>query len=166
MSSNWVQALPCSKEWNWVGITPLAVSGITYYTKDNKKLFLVGQRSQNVTSYPGFYEFVPSGSIDVDKTSHSHLIDYYKQLIVELYEEVGIESSRINHMKTFALVYDAKDKVFDIGIAIELDSNFSNINKPEYKEVSLVSEDDILNIITNNTVETSRKLLKAWQALH
>lgn len=41
-------------------------------------------KRNNVTQYNGFYEFIPSGSIDTDNII-DNVVDYRRQLINELY---------------------------------------------------------------------------------
>ena len=148
-----------------LGITPLAVSGIVFYQENNSKIFYVGKRSETVTQYPGYYEFIPSGSIDAKNPSNNQPVDYSKQLFVELKEELGVPYENIKSHNTFCLIFDEIDRVYDIGIEIEIEKTELKINEDEYsldQGIPLSSVDEYLK--GKNVVNTSRNLFEAWSS--
>jgi hypothetical protein len=146
-----------------LGITPLAVSGIVFYRENNSKIFYVGKRSEVVTQYPGYYEFIPSGSIDANDLIPNQPVDFSKQLIIELKEELGVSLEKIKSYKAFCLVYDETDNVYDIGIEIEVIKDQFKTDETEYSAVQRIPLSSIGKFVKGeNVVNTSRKLFEAW----
>lgn len=148
-----------------LGITPLAVSGIVFYQENDTKIFYLGKRSESVTQYPRFYEFIPSGSIDVNDIEPNKPIDYSRQLIIELKEELGILFENVKEQKTFCLLFDEVDNVYDIGVEIEVSNSQIKIDETEYFSSQKLSLNSVTEYMKgNNIVNTSRKLFKAWSS--
>ena len=144
-----------------LGITPLAVSGIVYYKQDNIEIFLVGKRSETVTQYPGYYEFMPSGSIDANNIVAGEPMEYKKQLLIELKEELGI-SDEVKTINPFCLIFDEVDRVYDIGIEIEI-NNSHKIQVQEYTSIEKLPIDLVAEYMKKqNVVITSKRLFGAW----
>ena len=151
-----------------LGITPLAVSGITYYQSDDQKVFLLAKRSDKVTQFPGMFELVPSGSIDVSViNSATSEVDFKGQLIKELEEEIGVDEDQVINSREFCLVRD-EENVFDIGVEIEILKNTSfKINLEEYSELQEMNI-NLLNskLEESKTLKTSSVLYNAWFKQH
>jgi hypothetical protein len=149
-----------------LGITPLAVSGITFYTKENENIFFVGKRSEMVTTYQNFFEFVPSGSIDVNNsTQKDEKIDYLKQIAVELEEELSILEKDVLKLNAFCVIFDEREHVYDIGVEIKIKDVLFKGNDLEYKEIVKLPLNSIEDHFKNHPyVDTSLKLFRAWIA--
>ena len=149
-----------------LGITPLGVSGIVFYQENNSKIFYVGKRSKTVTQYPGFYEFIPSGSIDTKNLVPDQPVDYSKQLTIELEEELGVPVEYIKSHNVFSLIFDEIDRVYDIGIEIEVLKSKIITDEDEYTEVQKLTLNSVDEYVTSkNVVNTSRKLFEAWSSV-
>lgn len=136
-------------------IRPLAVSGVTF-AKDQ---VLLGQRTTSVTNYPGYFELVPSGSLEAGKSWHEQIVD-------ELLGESGIEPAMIQSCEAFCLIFDEGEKLFDIGCAIELidDSCFQNLDVSEYGEMKGYLLQKVKNLLAKEqVVPTSKLLFEAWR---
>lgn len=109
---------------------PVSISGIC--SLDNG-LVLVGTR-RNVTQYIGMNEFVPSGSISLsdNEGSASRVID---QLLLELKEEVDIDSKNIVSFEFVGIVKDLKDNVLDLCYSIRLSDVEVKESSSEYEAV-------------------------------
>lgn len=159
-----------------LGITPLAVSGITYIEENSaveentNTHFYIGRRSPKVTQYPNFFELIPSGSIDQNSLSkESDNIDYMKQLYIELAEELGAEQADVKSSAAFCLIYDSQDKVYDIGIKLALFSmgTFNTSKSDEYNNIRLISLESLeAEIIKGDVVPTSKSLFSAFKESH
>jgi hypothetical protein len=148
-----------------LGLTPLAVSGIVFYQDGEEKFFFIGKRSEVVTQYPGRYEFIPSGSIDADLLAGREAGDFSKQLLVELHEELGILAEEVKSLTPFCLIFDKKDRVYDIGIEVEVE-NSKRIKIQEYTSLQRISMNEISEYFKGHqVVPTSRILLNAWCGL-
>lgn len=150
-----------------LGITPLGVSGIVFYFDNSSRMFLLGKRSKNVTQYPEYDEFIPSGSIEINEANSLETFDFTNQLVVELKEELGISADRIKKKNPFCLIFDEIDHVYDIGIEIEVFDSHFKINENEYLSVqslplSIVHE----HMKVGRIVNTSKKLFAAWSRLN
>ncbi len=116
-----------------LGVMPLGVMGVTFH----KGKVLVAKRSENVTQYPGEWEFAPSGGID-----RSYGLDFRKQLLAELEEESGISSKFVEKITPFSVVHDLTAPCVDICLRIELaeEAEFPNSSPTgEYQQLCWVS---------------------------
>ena len=148
-----------------LGITPLAVSGIVFYNQEkDTKIFFIGKRSESVTQYPGYFEFIPSGSIDANNITPNHSVEYTTQLIVELKEELGISVNEVLTQNAFCLIFDEIDHVYDIGIEIEVSNSIIKTHEAEYTSAEKLPEKSVSEYMKGeNIVNTSRKLFEAWR---
>ena len=88
----------------------------------------------------------------------------------EFEEETGTPASNIKKIKSFCLVYDKINHVFDVGCIIELDYNVTDlINNfqfiEEYSDPILVTETQLREFISENReriVPTSLALLECF----
>lgn len=94
--------------------------GISAVTIDKSGKILLGKRSEHVSEYQGYYEFVPSGGISLQNIAGTL---YLEQIKTELLEETGINSINIKDITTFGLIYDRTYNVFDICVKLILDCN-------------------------------------------
>jgi hypothetical protein len=149
-----------------LGITPLAVSGIVFYQENNSKVFYLGKRSEEVTQYPGYNEFIPSGSIDAKDLVLDQIVNYSKQLIVELKEELNVSEENIKHYKVFCLIFDEIENVYDIGIEVEVLKSKIKTNEDEYNTVLKLPLDLVVEYVKGkNVVNASSRLFEAWNSL-
>ena len=89
-------------------VKPLAVSGITRAGEQ----ILIGKRSQSVSSYSGYFETVPSGSVDG--------VSFLDVLYKEFEEETTLSRHEIHSHKVLGLFYCTKTMVYDIGILLDV----------------------------------------------
>ena len=149
-------------------INPIAVSGLLECNDG----IVFGKRSNIVTQDAGNWELVPSGGLECVEMSPDIPIDFKGQLLLELKEEVGIDSSFVKNMKTFCYVLDEETFVLDIGISLfcDLDGNsitraYSKLNEKEYDQLSFVKRDEIFDFVTeksNQFVAVSKVLLNKY----
>lgn len=141
-------------------IQPLAVSGLTECFDG----YVFGLRG-STTQDEGRWELVPSGSIDCAQDHQTNNL-YQNQILVELQEEIGIAQKYIQDLKPFILVIDPKDHIFDIGIHIRLNCDFSTIEKNyqqcknnEYTKLVVTPKNKLTQFIENNDVIPASLLL-------
>jgi hypothetical protein len=84
-------------------IIPVSLSGITL-VGDN---LIVAKRAWWVAEYPDCYELAPSGGIRPPNAEQG-FVDMKGQLLSELEDEVGIETSFVKTVRFFSLVRDNK----------------------------------------------------------
>lgn len=125
-------------------ICPISISGITLM--GNK--ILVAQRSASVTQYPEYYEFVPSGGIDLDVMIGGY-IDYRLQFAKELSEETGIESSKILRISPLCLVHDLDDNILEVCAKIHLDLKIDTdlVQNQEYQRFFWFSHEELFKFL-------------------
>jgi hypothetical protein len=146
-----------------LGIAPLAVSGITRVSES----VLFGERSRELTQYPGYLELVPSGGIEGD--GNRTRPDFLRQILVELTEETGIPETEVQRLSPFVLVHDLRENCWDIGVEIDLlpqslarVSVFSgNSEYVRIQPVPIKGLDDFLEKQSPRLVPTSLALLHA-----
>ncbi len=73
----------------WSQVRPLAVTGLLF-CQDG---IVIGRRSKSVYQFPGLGELAPSGSVDLTTLDENDNISLQRQLMQELREEIGIDSS-------------------------------------------------------------------------
>lgn len=134
-----------------LNIQPLAVSGLT----ECQNGYIFGLRG-STTQDQGRWELVPSGSIDCTQFN-DHL--YETQILTELKEEIGVTKDYIHSIHPFKLVIDPIDHVIDIGIHIQLNCNFDEVEKRyvqtknnEYMKLRVTAKNELTRFIENNDV--------------
>ena len=138
--------LYAAREWREcdLGVAPIGVSGISWIHEAGQTWAVVARRANHVTQYPGFLEFVPSGTIDFSSATDSGSVDYVSKLLDELHEEAGVTREYVAWARAIGLVYDPQDRNYDICCEIQLtcqsESVLSGIYAaPEYVEPILIS---------------------------
>lgn len=123
-------------------LTPVGVSGITI---DSSEKFLLGKRSNTVSQYAGYYEFVPSGSLAPKYISDKMFLE---QIKIELQEETGISQKNINKINEICFIYDKKNDTFDIGIELRLmgSIDITTIKPNEYSSIQLIPSDSLSDV--------------------
>lgn len=114
---------------------PIGVSAVVI---DKSGRALIGKRSEHVSEYGGYYEFVPSGGITVPNMIGTM---YLEQIKTELLEETGIDAKNIDEIKPFSLIYDRTNGVFDICVKVVLDCDFDPETLTSNEYASLASMD-------------------------
>src|SRR3990167_8022635 len=99
-------------------VRPVAVSGL-FECADG---IVFGRRAGSMMQDAGLWELVPSGGIDTSKINDSRhspvKVDFLSQILSELHQEIGIQSSFVSSIHPFCLVDDKNSHVLDIGISI------------------------------------------------
>jgi hypothetical protein len=131
-----------------LNIYPIAVSGISLFSDKGVRYAVFARRSKNVSSYPGYLEFVPSGSIDRKFAGQNGLVDFQAQLRTEFCEETGLPADCIKEMTPFACILDTYDRVYDICCRILIDARKEVIIdqlscSAEYQSPVVVAEDEL-----------------------
>lgn len=97
-------------------IFPLGISGFSTC----RDCVLVGLRDMKLSSYGGFLEFVPSGSIEPRAYMQGE-VDFIAQAMWELAEEAKISENKVTKVNLMGLFFSPQDGVYDIGLHLELD---------------------------------------------
>lgn len=137
---------------------------ITGYTTDGQSI-LIGKRASYVTQYPGFWELVPSGGIDMHSVQDNK-IDLFLQFQIELREEAGIDLGEIERITPKVLEFDSLNRVYEICAEILIHPRPSKsavyISK-EHQELKWISRKNLLEFLakcSKEFVPFSAKLLK------
>ena len=141
---------------------PVSVSGLTLAGQH----MLVGKRSPDVTSYPGYYEFAPSGGID----DHAYVegeIDFRGQVVRELEEETALDPSCVEQVKPIALIQDLKTHLIDICLLIRVDPRSTEMTRrtDEYRQIFWLDRTGCLAFLEANQrrfVSESAKAFHYW----
>ena len=136
------------------GVQPLAVSGVVI---DKNRSILIGQRSMDVTEYPGLHEFVPSGGITATPGSEN---GYQRQVEIELEEETGIPAHEIELISPFELIHDPRHGVYDIAVFVELrtELDVTTLKSNEYSNFSLLDVNSLTCFEPEDFAPTSRAI--------
>lgn len=97
-------------------IHPIGVSGLCF----SGEKILIGTRDSKLSSYGGYKECVPSGSIETRAYSHGE-VDFFMQLLWELEEEAHVAEKAVKKIYPVGLFYNYEEGIYDIGMAIHLD---------------------------------------------
>ena len=118
-----------------LNIHPLGVSGVCVCNDH----VLVGTRDMGLSSYPGYLELVPSGSIETRACLYSE-IDFLTQVVWELEEEARIYEDKVTQLHPLGLFYSKDIEVYDLGVMIKLSlDNFEQNNFETTKEYPLLN---------------------------
>ena len=138
-----------------LNVKPVAVTGFMVI---DERILVFGQRSKYCTQDPEMWELVPSGGLS-DST------DAKVQILTELREELGIDSSMIYEIEPFCLIEDKKSHVVDICIQMKASKAVSNkINNSslskEYKQVQFIPLKSVASFVKNCEGSISRVSLE------
>jgi hypothetical protein len=133
-----------------VGIVPLGVSGVVRLDSGG---LVPGKRSQDVTQYAGFWEFIPSGGVSRKRMADDGVVDATGQLLEELREELGISTDRVRRVLPLGLIEDVADRVIDLAYAIDLSATVEELQRGilqrgEYVEVQVLCASEIEKLLS------------------
>ena len=138
---------------SWSRVRPLAVTGLLF-CQDG---IVIGHRSKTVYQFPGMGELAPSGSVDMTTLDGDSNIDLQKQLMLELREELGIDSSSVTEVTPLAIVSDIESQVFDVCFAVGTSLSWSDIQQAfahnasnEYDRLEVLPLDSISSFLAAN----------------
>lgn len=129
------------------GIKPICVSCMTYTGKE----WLIGRRSENVTSGRRLLELAPAGGIDPRSVVDGQ-VDLNVQVFHELEEETGLLKENVKEIVPIVLLYDFDEEVYEVCMKIEVHKKIADFNlsaNSEYEELSWVSEDQLTQLLQN-----------------
>lgn len=153
-----------------LGIKPIGVSGIIVLEDRGDEYVVFAKRADNITEYPGFFELVPSGSIDKEYADASGVVDYQSKLLSEFIEETGLSKEYVKKISGFALVLDIGHNVYDICCEILLEAKkeliIQKFSSKEYNTPVFVALNDLNSFIkanVNSVVPTLMALIEAYR---
>ena len=149
------------------GLRIMAVSGLTLC--EDQVIF--ARRAAHVTTYPGWLELVPSGSIDRSAALDDGTIDFIGKLREEFTEETTLPIDSIHSIEPFAVVYDPAVKIYDIACTIHSHVSKADIlaglhQSDEYTEPVAVPVDTLDTFReqhADDIIPASHAILTAWQ---
>jgi hypothetical protein len=129
-----------------LGIRPLAVSGVLTCADG----IVFGRRAAGVTDDPDRWELVPSGGVSPENAGGAGRVDLVRQILAELVEETGLESTEVVAVEILCAVEDAQSHVVDVGIALtsplsgaEVLARHARRAGREYVELAVVAKSDV-----------------------
>ncbi|MEZ4820513.1 MAG: hypothetical protein R3A45_11780 [Bdellovibrionota bacterium] len=141
-----------------LALIPLSVSGLTFFHQNGDFHILVGTRSEQVQTYPGYIETVPSGTLD-----HG---DFFLKVCEELEEEAKIPSQNVIKLDYLGFHQDTIGQIYDICICIEIipPLELALPASSEYNDLQFLRIEDIMKIFDSQQkiVPTSKVLLKMF----
>lgn len=150
-----------------ISFKPLATSGMTL----SSGMILIGQRSSHVSSYPNFYEMVPSGSIDCS-ACHEGVIDLREQLIKELSEEAGIHASFLEQSEGWSLIYDVAGECYEVVARLRvkefISSSPKHFSEGEYRSLIWLPKEEFEKHLIQHLdhyVPLTKHLYSRWKDL-
>jgi hypothetical protein len=99
-----------------LGIRAAGVSGWTL-CEDH---VIFGRRSPQTTTYPGWYELVPSGGVDKEAACSDGTVDVIAMLKKELEEETGAPETSVSSARPLTVFYDPELHIYEIVIELML----------------------------------------------
>lgn len=146
----------------------LAVSGVTVCRKNGELFFLVGKRSDKVSTCKRHWEFVPSGGVDTEALGKGGRIHFIKALEKELEEESGLSLDRVSEIRPLVLVKDPAHRVYDIACEIRVrpgtEAGRLNFNRDEYDRMKFIGRGALKALFQKETrvVPASRELVRFY----
>ena len=131
----------------------LAVSSILTNAKNE---ILIGKRADHLSSYPGHWELVASGSVVPEMPPE-------KNLLSELEEECGLTATEILKTSFLGCCVDSQSGFLDLCFHIQVANPAVPKRTDEYEELQFVSPDQAGKFVLQPSVPTSRVLLKLYQ---
>lgn len=147
-------------QWQRIDLAMIWPIGVCAVVHDASGRFLIGQRSESVSEYPGMYELAPAGSLDA---RHQGRPDPIATLSSECAEELGLAEPMINSINLIGLAHDQYHDVVDLVYQIQLSAAAENqirING-EYNALKWMGSDELAAVHTKLT-PTTKLILKDW----
>jgi hypothetical protein len=126
-----------------LAVRPLSVSGVLRTPEG----ILFGRRHAGATYEAGLWQMPPAGSVDAGAVAPDGRIDPVAQIAEEMAEEVGLPWALVHACRPFALVAHAASGVHDLGLLIETEAGFAEIEShyragasEEYSALRIVPE--------------------------
>jgi len=158
-----------------LGIKPIAVSGLLLLKSRDVARVVFGRRSGVTTQYSGFWELIPSGSIDRDCAAPDGTIDYTGKVLQEFSEETILPEGCVQRAIPFAFIYDRHETVYNVccqmrvyGVNAEREGLHLAVASPtrEYgQRVALVPLEDLPEFVSlhkKRIVPNSLGMIEAW----
>ena len=145
------------------GLRLPAPIGVSAVVVDPGSRLLLGKRSHQVSEYPGCYELVPSGGIPVEKMTGRLFLE---QIETALVEETGLGLESVAGSMPLGLVYDRKNRVYDLCVRIQLrrSPSSSTLRSAEYDEFQWLGADQLEESAGRSPlVPTSAAILRLLQ---
>lgn len=136
-----------------LNIIPIGVSGILLTHSENIDYLVFAQRTEFNLQYQGYYELVPSGGINDQGLVGE--INYYDQLMLELKEEIGLNTNSINEISSLGLLLDTTDKVYDVACLMKTKTCPDELRmlmktSNEYENIEFIAVDDLHKFVERN----------------
>lgn len=136
-------------------VQPLAVTGLL----QNSEGLFFGLRSSTSALQPDRWELVPAGGIDSGKMSAAGGIEPDRQLLAELGEELGLNSSDVRSPRLVGFCEEPElhifDLVFDLETTLETKtvvSAHAALRNPEHEEIRCVAWKDVEGFIVDHAL--------------
>jgi hypothetical protein len=134
-------------------VQPLAVTGLL----QNSEGLFFGLRSSTSALQPDRWELVPAGGIDSGRMSAAGDIEPDRQLLAELGEELGLNSSDVRSPRLVGFCEEPElhifDLVFDLETTLEtkaIVSAHAALRNAEHEEIRCVPWKDVEGFIADN----------------
>jgi|GEM_PF-4011215 len=115
---------------------------------------LAGRRSEQVASYCGYMEAVPQGVFEEG-------LNFWRQGEKELFEESGIDPSRIREKRLLGLFRDAQSPFDDLGLCFSLkEGGYTPTSSSEHDSLQFMPYKEFLEL--DKLISTSRELVLTW----
>ncbi len=155
-------------------VQPVGVCGLCVGYIDDSPAVLMARRAEDVTQYPGYWEMVPSGTLDESCTGEDGTIDCARKITEEFTEETGLPASCVQACRSVALICDTQENNYDVCFIFQVDSGYAMktrqraILSREYVEpmwVPVAEIDSKLKSLGGRVVPVSAGLLEAWRRI-
>lgn len=150
-----------------LGVRSLAVNGVIRCAEG----VLIGRRNSRAVYQAGQWQLPPAGSVDQGAENPDGTIDFRRQLLSELEEELGLSGDRITATVPLCLVEHAGTHVTDFGIEMQTALDAAALlhahaasGNPEYEEMHVMPVSRIL-ALTDGLMPTVPVFLDRLNAL-
>lgn len=115
-----------------LSIRPLAACGLLVcsFSSDEEpgSAVFLGQRNPASVFHPGKWQLVPAGSIDAPATKgQTGAVDWRRQILSELFEEVGLTPDRICSVKPLCIIDNPRTHGVELGIVLQCTASVSEV---------------------------------------
>ena len=106
-----------------LGVRPLAVGGLIVGPDG----IVFGRRPAQAVYQAGEWQLAPAGSVDAGSAGHEGVVDWRRQLLAELEEELGMPAASVEVGRPICVVEHAGSHVLDLGVMLRSDWPASRI---------------------------------------
>lgn len=155
-----VAQIRCPKLYATLQLRPLSVCGILLCSMEGRQGsqsntgIVIGRRAAGSLFQAAVWQLSPAGAVDPSSVGASGEVDWRKQVLMELQEELGVRPDTVHSMQPLCIVEYPGHHALELGVILRCSSNGETIieahrlfGNTEYDALRVLSLDEIVSSV-------------------